>query len=83
MNTRSFTNVCLLAIICLLAVIVMKIGPGRAYAAEKFQYRVIPVEEPNAPAEILKQTKDGWELVAAPVWTYDEVHARMLLIFRD
>jgi hypothetical protein len=82
MQSRFFTNNCLLAIACLLAVGILRLNSGKAYAAVTSEYQVIEASEDNIPHIIQTQTKDGWELVAAPMWTYDEVHAKGLLVFR-
>ena len=83
MGNRSFTNVCLVAIIGLLTLLLLRIGSARAYAADGSQYSVVQViNEDQVPDEIMKQTKAGWELVAVQMWTYDQVHAKGLLIFR-
>jgi hypothetical protein len=80
----SFTNVCLMAIICLLAVIAMRLNTEHVYAAKSWRYEVINVVDGLAADEIQKQTQAGWELVAAPFLANANMSAGSngLLIFR-
>ena len=80
----SFTNVCLMAIICLLAVIAMRLNTEHVYAAKAWKYEVVRALDGQVPAEIQKQTQAGWELVAAPFWANANVMSGSegLLIFR-
>jgi ABC-type cobalt transport system substrate-binding protein len=84
MSKTSFTNFCLVAIICLLAVIAMKLNTGHVYAAKSWKYETLRVLDGQAADEIQKQSQAGWELVAAPFWTYSNRSggADGLLIFR-
>jgi hypothetical protein len=82
--TTSFTNLCLMAIICLLAVIAMRLNPEHVYAAKAWKYEVIEVVDGRAADEIQKQTQAGWELVATPFWANPNMTAGSngMLIFR-
>jgi hypothetical protein len=84
MHNNPFGKVCLLVIICLLAVIAVKLDTVHAYAAKSWKYEVISVLDNQAADEIQKRAKSGWELVAAPFWAYSNVSAGAngLLIFR-
>jgi hypothetical protein len=68
MRKNSFTNACLVVIICLLVVIALKIDTAHAYAAKSWKYEVVSVVDGQAANEIQKQSQAGWELVAAPFW---------------
>jgi hypothetical protein len=82
--TTSFTNVCLMAIICLLGVIAMRLNTAPVYAAKTSRYEVIRALDGQVPGEIQKQTQAGWELVAAPFWANSNMSSGSegMLIFR-
>ena len=84
MRKNSLTNACLVMIICLLAVIAMKIDTVHAYAAKPWKYEVVSVLDGQAADEIQKQSRAGWELVAAPFWANSNMTSGSsgLLIFR-
>ena len=81
---NHFSNVCLIAIICLLAVIILRLDSGEVHASKKHRYQVVRVLEAQASDVITKQVDDGWELVAAPFYAYANTtgNASGLLIFR-
>jgi hypothetical protein len=87
MRNNQFANVCLLIIVCLLAVIAFRLDTASAYAAKKYRYEVIPANQGAAgqdvAAKVEKETQAGWELVAAPMWQADSLNnPQAILIFR-
>lgn len=68
----------LVVVVLLLAVIAFRLHPVPAYAAKKFTYRVVPVQQgtadQNVAKEVEKETQAGWELVAAPMWRVDAIN---------
>ncbi|HWE50793.1 MAG TPA: hypothetical protein VG273_13440 [Bryobacteraceae bacterium] len=84
MPNNRFGNICLLAILCLLAVIAVELKTGHVYAAKTWQYSVVRVLDAQAPDAIQKQTQSGWELVSSSFWTFANQtgNAEGLLIFR-
>ena len=52
----------------MLGVIAFRYETTAAYAAKKFTYEVIHVDESNIPAQLAKEAQAGWEPVAATMW---------------
>ena len=84
MSKTPFVNVSLMAIICLLATIAMRLNTEHVYAAKSWKYEVISVLDAQVSNEIQKQSALGWELVAAPFWANSNMSSGSagLLIFR-
>jgi hypothetical protein len=74
MRNTQFADLCFVLIVVLLAVIAFT-RDTTAYAAQKFTYQVVPVHEgttdQNLVALVEKETRAGWEVVAAPMWRFD------------
>jgi len=68
MQNNRFTNVCLALIVMLLGVIALKHDTAPVFAAKKFTYDVLYVDEGTITMQLKKATKDGWELVATTMY---------------
>jgi len=81
MQHNRFANVCLVVIVVLLGAITFNRDPTPAYAADRFSYEVIHVDETNIAAKVTQETTARWEPVAAPMWAH-VYPAQGVVIFR-
>ena len=81
MQHNRFSNVCLVLIVALLVAIALRRDVTPAYAADRFSYEVIRVDESSIAAKVAQETDAGWEPVAAPMWA-PNFPAQGVVIFR-
>jgi hypothetical protein len=79
-HTR-FANVCPVLIVVLLGVIALRRDVTPAYAAQRFSYEVIRVDEHDIAAKVAQETDAGCEPVAATMWM-PSYPAEGVVIFR-
>ena len=68
MLNNRFANVCLALMVILLGVIALRRDTVPVFAAKKFTYDVIYVDEDTIATELKKAAQDGWELVATTMY---------------